>query len=204
MEAVSFGCSPAVPSGSQSATLTAAQQIIQSHIERSGGGEGEGGAASLPDANVLEAAASGSPPAHGSMPAKADLAASSAHESVASVPPPPPAEAPDLLRAVLSALLQIACNGLPLHDPTLGTPIGEHLAAEAIAVLQVGRHIFFPTPAHRRDLLLQLLPRAPGLGGFEGSSRPSPSKAARQRALPTLLPTALGAFHVRRRLMTWI
>ena len=103
------------------------------------------------------------------MPAKADLAASSAHESVASVPPPPPAEAPDLLRAVLSALLQIACNGLPLHDPTLGTPIGEHLAAEAIAVLQVGRHIFFPTPAHRRDLLLQLLPRAPGLGGFEGS-----------------------------------
>ena len=68
--------------------------------------------------------------------------------------------APEMLRGVLHVLLQLACGGLRLSDPYLNTPIGEHVTAEAIAVLQVGRAVFFPSAACRRELLLRLLTRA--------------------------------------------
>ena len=57
-------------------------------------------------------------------------------------------------------LLQLACRGLTWSDPILGTPIGEYMTAEAIAVLQVGRSVFFPTAVCRRDLLVRLLTRS--------------------------------------------
>ena len=87
----------------------------------------------------------------------------------ASPSPPPAPPGPEVLRAVLHVLLRLACNGLPWVDPSLGTPIGEHITAEAIAVLQVGRRIFFPTPAKRRELLLRLLTRAPEIAALDAT-----------------------------------
>ena len=52
---------------------------------------------------------------------------------------PQPAVSAEALRALLRLMLQLACSGVTWTDPALGTPVGEHLTAEAIAVLQVGR-----------------------------------------------------------------
>ena len=90
-----------------------------------------------------------------------------AGERASSSPPPPAPPGPEVLRAVLHILLRLACNGVSWVDPALGTPIGEHVTAEAIAVLQVGRRIFFPTPSKRRELLMRLLARTPGTAALD-------------------------------------
>ena len=40
--------------------------------------------------------------------------------------------AAEALRALLRLMLQLACNGVQWTDPMLGTPVGEHVTAEAI------------------------------------------------------------------------
>ena len=76
----------------------------------------------------------------------------------------------ELLRSLRELLLALACTGLPWVDPALGTSLGEHLTAEAIALLQVGRSVFFPSFSLRRDLLLLLLSDAPDVARIDGLS----------------------------------
>ena len=67
-----------------------------------------------------------------------------------------------LMRRLRRLLLCLACGGdASWADPALGTALGESLAAEAIAVLQVGRAVFFASAAERRALLLLLLDPPP-------------------------------------------
>ena len=54
-------------------------------------------------------------------------------------------------------LLRMACRGFRWIDGATGAPVGEYVTAEAAAVLEVGRHIFFPHSSGRQVLLLQLL-----------------------------------------------
>ena len=66
----------------------------------------------------------------------------------------------------------------PQLDPLTGAPVGERATAEAIAVLQVGRDVFFASAAERRTLLLSL---AEGADDDGLPPPPPPAAAAEQR-----------------------
>jgi hypothetical protein len=54
-----------------------------------------------------------------------------------------------LLLQVRGLLLRLACEGVAWVDPRLGTAVGEHVTAEAIALLQVSTYNKEPrTPLH--------------------------------------------------------
>lgn len=125
------------------------------------GSLGDPGQDQAPSPDAIRAVQSPTLPVSAPLPASPLSAATPVtpvdYESATTTDPVAPGPGAALVLLVRQLLLRLACGGLSWVDPATGNPIGDQATAEAIALLQVGRRVFFPSAEERCKLLLSLL-----------------------------------------------